>query len=138
MEKKQPTTILNIPLSVLLMSLLYILAGVNHFSNPEWYLKIMPTYVPYHLPLVYISGVAEFILGVLLLSQATRKLSGYSIILLLIAIYPANIQMMLDYYRSGNPYLWIAILRLPLQFILIWWAWKCANLNVDSRHPVTS
>ena len=113
--------------SVYIMSLFYMGAGVMHFIRPKVYLKIMPTWVPYPLELVYASGVCEVLFGALLLFPATRPLGAWLIILLLAAIFPANIQMAITYYQKYNPYLWLAILRLPLQFLLIWWAWLYTN-----------
>lgn len=106
------------------MSLLYIVAGVNHFWNPEFYLRIMPPWLPWHNELEVISGVCEILFGLLLLFSSTRRLAAWGIILLLIAVFPANIQMMLNYLRESNPKLWVSIIRLPLQIILIWWAYS--------------
>ncbi len=106
-----------------LMALLYMAAGANHFIHPEVYLKIMPPYFPRPAALVALSGVCEILFGVLLLIPATRRLGAWLIIALLIAVFPANIQMALDWYRTHHPHLWIAFGRLPLQALLIWWAW---------------
>jgi uncharacterized membrane protein len=105
------------------MVLLYIAAGVNHFVHPGGYIKIMPPWLPWHEQLVLISGLAEILFALLLLFRITRRLAAWCIIALLIAVFPVNIQMMLNYYHENNPALWIAILRLPLQIALIWWAW---------------
>ena len=113
--------------SLYVMSLFYVVAGVLHFMRPGVYLKIMPTWVPYPLELVYASGVCEVLFGALLLFPATRPLGAWLIILLLAAIFPANIQMAITYYQKYDSYLWLAILRLPLQFLLIWWAWLYTN-----------
>lgn len=69
-----------------LMALFYIVAGVLHFTNPEFYLAIMPHYLPYHLELVYLSGVAEIICGLFLFSKKTRALGAWLTIALLIAV----------------------------------------------------
>ncbi|MBS1574039.1 MAG: DoxX family protein [Bacteroidetes bacterium] len=105
------------------MAVLYIIAGSYHFINPRIYSRMMPTLVPWHRPIVYISGAVEIILAILLIPVVTRVYAAWGVILLLIVIFPANIQMMLNFYRKRNPYLWITILRLPLQLVLIWWAW---------------
>lgn len=104
------------------MALLYLLAGLNHFIKPEMYMKIMPPWMPYPKQLVIISGVFEIVLALLLLPVVTRRIAAWGIIILLIAVFPANIQMSINYYRENNPYFWITLLRLPLQFVLIWWA----------------
>jgi uncharacterized membrane protein len=105
------------------MALFYTAAGVNHFVHPGGYMKIMPPWLPLHEQLVLISGIAEIFFALLLLFQVTRRIAAWGIIALLIAVFPANIQMMLNYYHENNPALWIAIVRLPLQIALIWWAW---------------
>ena len=83
----------------------------------------MPAWLPLHKELVLISGVAEVVCALLLLFTKTRRLGAYSTIALLIAIFPANIQMLLDYYHQNSPMRWVAILRLPVQFLLISWAY---------------
>jgi uncharacterized membrane protein len=107
-----------------LMILLYILAGSYHFIRPTFYKRIMPPWIPWHMPIVYISGVCEIVLAILLFPMATRVFAAWGIIILLILIFPANIRMMLNFRRRKNPYLWITILRLPLQLVLVWWAWQ--------------
>ncbi len=105
------------------MMLFYAGAGINHFIRPAFYLQIMPAWIPLQKEIVFISGVAEIVCALLLLFTKTRRLGAYCTIALLIAIFPANIQMLLDYYHNNNPILWVAILRLPIQLLLIWWAY---------------
>ncbi|MDR3714407.1 MAG: DoxX family protein [Puia sp.] len=106
-----------------IMALFYMAAGINHFANAPVYAAIMPPWLPYHLPLIYLSGIFEFVFGALLIPQRTRPAAAWLIVLLLIAIFPANIQMTLNYVRQHNPSLWITLVRLPLQGVLIAWAW---------------
>ena len=68
------------------MALLYVLAGVLHFLKPEFYLAIMPRYLPYHLELVYLSGLCEIICGLLLFFKQTQSLGAWLTIALLIAV----------------------------------------------------
>jgi uncharacterized membrane protein len=106
-----------------LLAIFFISAGVNHFVNPGFYLKIMPPYLPWHLALIYISGLAELVLGIILPIPKLRILAGWGIIALLIAVFPANIHMALnpELFSDINPIaLWI---RLPLQGVLIAWAY---------------
>ena len=105
------------------MGMLYTGAGIYHFIRPQFYKKIMPPWLPCHLPLIYASGFFEIILGTLLFFEPTKIIAAWGIIALLIAVFPANIQMMLNFKYRRNPYTWVAILRLPLQLVLIWWAW---------------
>lgn len=116
------------------MAVLYIAAGINHFVHPVMYLQIMPPWLPYPAALVLISGICEVALGTLLLLSSTRQLAAWLIICMLIAIFPANIQMLLNYMDQNNPLLWIAVVRLPLQAVLIGWAYgftKNSRVNPD-------
>ena len=79
--------------------------------------------MPLHKELVLISGIAEVLFALLLLFPVTRRFGAWGIIALLVAVFPANIQMLINYYQQNNPMLWIAVLRLPLQLVLIWWAY---------------
>ena len=104
------------------MATAYIAAGINHFRSAEFYYKIMPPYLPHPYQLIYISGTCESALGILLLFTPTRRVAAWGIIALLVAVFPANIQMLVDYIHENNPRLWVAIVRLPLQLPLILWA----------------
>src|SRR5687768_828268 len=110
-----------------IMSGLYIAAGIYHFINPDVYLKIMPPWLPWHKVLVYLSGALEIILGASILYKPWRRIAAWGIIFLLIAVFPANVQMAINYYHANHPRFWGAILRLPLQIILIWWAHLYTN-----------
>ncbi|MCX6199949.1 MAG: DoxX family protein [Bacteroidetes bacterium] len=108
--------------SVYLMALLYFLAGVNHFVHPDFYLKMLNGFLPYPIALNNISGAAEIILAIGICFSSTRKFSAYGIIALLIAIFPANINMAL--HATEWNFSAIALyVRLPIQLLLIWWAY---------------
>jgi len=109
-------------ISLVVMALFYIAAGSNHFVNPRFYLKIMPPYLPWHEGLNVISGAAEIALGVMLLVPATRAWGAWGIIALLIAVFPANIHVYLHPELIPAP-AWVHLVRLPLQGVLILWAW---------------
>ena len=110
-------------ISIYIMSLFYINIGVKHFTTPDWFLHIMPPYLMFiGLELVYISGFFEILLGVMLLFKKYRKIAAYGIILLLIAVYPANIH--LAFNQEAQELIGISAfkaswLRLPLQFVFI-------------------
>ena len=114
-------------LSLWFMAFAYIYAGITHFINEKFFLKIVPPYLPYHRELVAISGVIEMILGALLFVPSTRFLAAWAVIALLIAIYPANIYM-LQARLKGEKFkktpIWGLCLRLAFQFILIFWAYS--------------
>lgn len=97
-------------------------AGTMHFVRPELYLKIMPPYLPWHLPLVYLSGAAEFGLGALVLVPRLTRLAAWGIIALMIAIFPANIYLYQHQEILPAPPI-LHLLRLPLQAVFIWWAY---------------
>lgn len=111
------------------MVVLYTAAGINHFIHPQFYLKIMPPCIPLHKELVFISGVFEILFGLMLAFPFSRQFAAWCIILLLVAVFPANIQMMLDYIEENNPRRWLAIVRLPVQFLLIYWAYTFTKPN---------
>ncbi len=111
---------LKLPL-LYLMAALYVAAGVNHFVRPRMYERIIPPYLPAPEMLNYAAGAAEVILGVALLFPALRPWAAWGIIALLVAVFPANLYM----YQQGAPGIpaWALLLRLPLQGVLIAWAW---------------
>jgi uncharacterized membrane protein len=107
------------------LALLMIAAGTLHFARPQPYLMIMPPYLPWHLPLVYISGAAEILCGIGLLVPFTRQAAAWGLVALLIAVMPANIYMATAHLAipgiMGQS--WAQWLRVPLQLPLIYWAW---------------
>lgn len=116
-----------------LLAAIFVFAGVMHFVIPASYVGIMPPWLPWHRALVYVSGVAEIAGGLGLLMDRTRRAAGMGLILLLIAVWPANVQMLLNARAAHKPpayeaFLW---LRLPLQLLLIWWVWRASR-----RRPV--
>ncbi len=110
-------------ISLYLMSLFYFVAGLNHFVHPLMYKKVIPEFIPIKDSLVSFSGFCEIILAVLLIPLITRSIAAWSTIVFLIAVFPANIQMVVTYLHESDPNLWFAILRLPVQLILIYWAY---------------
>jgi len=106
-----------------IQALVYIGAGITHFVRPRMYLAIMPPYLPAHQLLVDLSGVAEIVLGLGLLLPATRAWAAWGLMLLLIAVFPANVYMATADQFAPIPD-WIRWGRLPLQGLLIWWAYR--------------
>ena len=107
-----------------LMALLYVLAGLNHFRKPRMYERIIPDYLPHPKILNRISGFAEVVFGILLCFEATSSIAAYGIMALLIAVFPANIYMVVNKKAGFGLPLWALWLRLPLQIILLIWAWQ--------------
>lgn len=105
------------------MGTLYIATGSLHFVLTRTYTGIMPSFLPAHRQLVFISGAAEILGGLGILLPQTRRLAAWGLILLLIAVFPANLTMITEHARFPTVPLWVAWLRLPLQLPLIFWAW---------------
>ncbi len=103
-------------------------AGVMHFVKPELYAAIIPPWLPNAPLLVALSGVFEMLGGLGVLHPITRRLAGWGLIALLIAVFPANVQMLHLAYVYQASALWKAALwfRLPLQLPLLWWVWRVA------------
>jgi len=102
----------------------FINVGVDHFVNPNFYLSIMPPTFPLHSEAVYLSGFFEVLGGICVLIPRLRKIAGWGLVALLIAVYPANIYMAIT--PEAFPDLSIALLyaRLALQFIFFFWAYS--------------
>ena len=111
-----------------LLGLLFIAAGANHFRDPDFYLPMMPPYLPWHTQLIAISGVAEILGGLGLLVPQTRHWAGYGLIALLIAVFPANLHMALNHISPGGTHVepWVLWARLPFQPLFIAWVWLVA------------
>jgi uncharacterized membrane protein len=114
-------------LSITLLSMFFVAAGVNHFVHPAFYLKIMPPYLPAPLALVYVSGLFEVFGGLGVLVPRLRRIAGWGLIALLLAVFPANVHMALQPEQFDNLPLWSLIVRLPLQFVLIVWVFFAAK-----------
>src|SRR5262249_62418692 len=85
------------------MGIFYAASGVVHVVDPGFYLPMMPPYLPWHLGLVYLSGVAEIVLGVAVLVPATRRVAAWGVILLLVAVFPPNLPIPLHAVPPGRP-----------------------------------
>ena len=110
-----------------LLALLFIISGVGHFVRSDGYLRLMPPSLPFHVELVYLSGVVEVALGMMLLVPRTQRFAAWAYIPTLLAIFPANIYAAMTAGTQheampGVP-VWAAWLRLPLQLVLIAWAY---------------
>jgi Predicted membrane protein len=114
----------------------YVVAGVLHFVAPELYVQIIPPFLPAPLALVYLSGVAEIAVGVGVLIPRTRRYAAWATIAMLIAIFPANVYMatsmvVVDGIGGSDPSPLIRWGRLPLQGVLILWAYWYTDPGAD-------
>ena len=114
-----------------LCALFFASVGIHHFTHPHIYLHIMPPYLPYPLALVYISGAAEIAGGIGLLVGPLRRAAGIGLIALLIAVFPANLHMLInDIYLPDMPRIrWLLWARLPVQFAFVFWVFKSAQIR---------
>jgi uncharacterized membrane protein len=118
---------------LVVMAAFYVLAGLNHFRDPDFYVRIMPPYVPWHRALVFLSGVAEVVLGALVLPRKTRRIAGLGLIALLAAVFPANVHMALHPDAHPDVPAWALYLRLPLQGVLVAWAYWVTRTGSDGN-----
>ena len=109
------------------LSLFSILGGLNHFLNAQFYIDMMPSYLPAPRALVAISGLFEIAGGLGILHPRTRKPAGWGLIALLIAVFPANLNMALnaDQFAATSPR-WALYARLPIQILFIAWVYYAA------------
>ena len=109
----------------IILGLLFVLSGSLHLITPQLYVKIVPSYLPAHLAIVYISGAAVILGGIGLVVPPVRQAAAWGLIALLIAILPANIYMATAHLPAPGMMgqSWAQWLRVPLQLPLIYWAW---------------
>ena len=116
-------------IALYLTGLFFIVAGARHFLMPEFYMLMMPNYLPVPLILIYISGFFEILGGIGLMIPSTRVFSAWGLMALLLAVLPANIFLwthnvqLPDNFRPS----WYLLLRVPLQFLLIAWTYMFAK-----------
>ncbi len=107
-----------------LLVLFYVAMGAMHLLYPKQYLVMMPSWLPAHIFLIYLSGIIEIVLGLLLLPLKTRSVSAKLIIAMLIVYFLGiHIPQSIDFYQTNNAGFGASIIRLPFQFLLIAWAW---------------
>jgi uncharacterized membrane protein len=125
-------------LSIWMICVLFVAAGVNHFALPNLYLKIMPDYLPWPLALVYVSGFFEVVGGIGVAVPQLRRASGWGLIALLVAVFPANVNMVFNADRFPDIPYWALATRLPLQGLLIAWVWWAAVRKAGSPESYSS
>ncbi len=110
---------------IIISSIFYTIVGVKHFIEPDYFLSIIPPYLPFHIELIYISGFFEILFGLMILFPKYRYYGSIGLILLLIAVFPANIYLAQskEAQEAIGASQQIAIWRLPIQGILIWIAY---------------
>jgi uncharacterized membrane protein len=120
------------------IGLLFFVAGANHFLVPQPYLSMMPGYLPAHVLLVQLSGLAEMAGGIGVLFSATRRLAAWGLILLLVAVFPANLNVALHGWPGVDLPAWLLWVRLPLQVVFIWCVYRlCLCPNTKEATSLT-
>ena len=110
-------------ISRILLATFFVLAGINHFLHPKAYFTMIPPYVPFPLAMNVISGAAEIVGGSAVLFPRLRRAAGWSLIALLVAVFPANIHVALHGWDGVKIPAWILWARLPLQVALVAWVY---------------
>lgn len=127
--------------NLFLIAALFIFAGIMHFVIPDNYSDIMPPWLPYPRGMVYLSGLFEIAGGIGVLIPSLRKAAGIGLIALLIAVFPANVQMLASAISTGASALYITLLflRLPLQPLMIVWIYRAAvRIRAATQLPLTN
>jgi|AntRauTorckE6833_2_1112554.scaffolds.fasta_scaffold04666_2 uncharacterized membrane protein len=116
----------------IILGVAFIFIGIIHFIRPEGFLAIMPSWIPFHQFLVYASGAVEIVGGLGLIIPRYKKVAGWTLLILLIVVFPANINMAINEIqlpgRDAMP-VWALWARLPLQFVLIYLIYWVAIKN---------
>lgn len=107
-----------------LIGLLFVIAGMNHFRKPKMYERIIPPYIPAHGSIVILSGIVEMILGFMIMNKNSQEGAAWGIIILMLLFIPVHIFMLQNEKAAMKLPKWVLILRLPLQFALIYWAYQ--------------
>jgi len=105
------------------MAAFYAYAGISHFRNPKFFLKITPKWVPAPEKVNILVGIFEVLLGIGLVIPATRSIAAWGTIALLIAVFPANVYHH-QKARAKGKHVIPTLIRLPVQLLLIWWAYS--------------
>lgn len=110
-------------LAIMIITAYFLIGGITHFTNPDFFVAIMPPYLPYHLEIVWISGAFEILGAIGLLVPKTRVMAGYGLIALTIAVTPANIHMAMNPDLFPDAAVGMLYGRLVAQLFLLWLIW---------------
>ena len=110
-------------IALLIIALFFMTGGIAHFVVADFFIQAMPDYLAYQQELVMVSGVFEILGAIGILLPQTRLIAGYGLMALIIAVYPANINMAMQPEKYQNISELFLYIRLPMQFILLWFVW---------------
>ena len=124
------------PRTLAFLVVLFGVAGIMHFVRPGPFVNIVPLWLPHPGFVVAVSGLAEVLGAAGLIPRRTRQAAGAGLIALLVAVFPANIKMLVDAIATGASPAWQAALwiRLPVQPLLIWMVWR-VSLRPSGQTP---
>ena len=111
------------PWHLYFMAGMYIFAGTMHFTYPKAYMRIMPKYLPRHRLLVWLSGAFEILLGISICIPQLKNTALYGIMGMLLVFLSVHFYMLSGKKAAAGIPKWILVLRIPLQFGLIYWAY---------------
>ncbi len=119
------------------LALVMIVAGMLHFVATDAYVSIMPDYLPVHRELVHLSGILEVLFGLGLLWHKTREAAGIGLIVLFLAVLPANFNMAVQDIQPVGFHIPVFLLwaRLPFQLVFIYWAWRVSRPESETANP---
>ena len=124
-------------ITIYTFSFFYLVIGIKHFTDVNFFVSIMPSYVPFHKFFIYLSGFFEILFGFLLLFKKTRKFAGIGLIYLLVFVFPANVHLYLSEVAqkalsiSQNDALIRLPFQLPLMIIAFWHAEENSAKSFD-------
>lgn len=105
----------------------FMMGGITHFTNPAFFVAIMPPYIGYHLEVVYISGVFEILGALGVLIPSLRQWAGYGLFLLVLCVSPANVHMWLNPQLFPDVSTVFLTARLVVQLLLLLLIWWCTR-----------
>lgn len=122
---------------MVITGLLFITAGFSQLVRPAAYLDVVPPYLPFPLALIYLTGVLKALGGLGLLVPQTRRPVGWALVILLVAVFPANVHMALHPQQFADIPQALLIARLPLQLLFIAWVyWLAVKRQDNTRETI--
>ena len=119
----------------IVLGLFLIFGGIQHFIKPDFYIPFVPKFLPLTMPIIYVSGIVEIVVGVLVLIKKYAKIGAWGILILMLLFLPIHIwDVFSDTPAIGSQK--AAFIRLPIQFLLIAIAWKVKNLVSQNKSIV--
>jgi len=126
-EKAWPITILKVLLGVLM-----IFGGIQHFRSPDLYIPFVPSFLPFVYVIIYVTGLLEILFGTALFMRKWSNAGAWGILFLMLLFLPIHVWDVFSKTPAIGSHN-AALIRLPVQFILLFFAWKLTN-KVSQKH----